>query len=211
MQTDGIELESPERVETGIGDEGQGQGEGDDAIVDSQDTEQYPVLPPNGDNCDEEGDDEQVETGREVECESMTKDIPYVAHGERMAIAICPHANATVPKVNVVIGKAYGSAYTIMNSKAIGCDITIAWPNAEIGTMDSKLAAKIMYSDSDVDTQNQKAEEYAKLQNNVVSAAKRGYVDQIVEPADTRKYVIGAFEMLYSKMEDRPAKKHGTI
>ncbi|MBP5454578.1 MAG: carboxyl transferase [Lachnospiraceae bacterium] len=120
-------------------------------------------------------------------------------------------ANATVPKVNVVIGKAYGSAYTIMNSKAIGCDITIAWPNAEIGTMDSKLAAKIMYSDSDVDTQNQKAEEYAKLQNNVVSAAKRGYVDQIVEPADTRKYVIGAFEMLYSKMEDRPAKKHGTI
>ena len=120
-------------------------------------------------------------------------------------------ANATVPKVNVIIGKAFGSAYTVMNSKAIGCDLTIAWPNAEIGTMDAKLAAKIMYADADAAVVDEKAAEYAKLQNNVVSAAKRGYVDQIVEPADTRKYVIGAFEMLYTKMEDRPAKKHGTI
>ena len=120
-------------------------------------------------------------------------------------------ANATVAKVNVVIGKAYGSAYTVMNSKAIGCDVTIAWPNAEIGTMDAKLAAKIMYADSDVETIDAKAAEYKALQNNVVSAAKRGYVDEIVEPADTRKYVIGAFEMLYTKFEDRPAKKHGTV
>lgn len=120
-------------------------------------------------------------------------------------------ANATVPKVNVIIGKAYGSAYTVMNSKAIGCDLTIAWPNAEIGTMDAKLAAKIMYDGQGADVIDAKAAEYAALQNNVVSAAKRGYVDQIVEPADTRKYVIGAFEMLYTKMEDRPAKKHGTI
>ena len=120
-------------------------------------------------------------------------------------------ANATVPKVNVIVGKAYGSAYTVMNSKAIGCDITIAWPNAEIGTMDSKMAAKIMFADASADEQNAKASEYAALQNNVVSAAKRGYVDEIVEPVDTRKYVIGAFEMLYTKMEDRPAKKHGTV
>lgn len=120
-------------------------------------------------------------------------------------------ANATVPKVNVIIGKAYGSAYTVMNSKAIGCDLTIAWPNAEIGTMDAKLAAKIMYDGQGAEVIDAKAAEYAALQNNVVSAAKRGYVDQIVEPADTRKYVIGAFEMLYTKMEDRPAKKHGTI
>ncbi len=120
-------------------------------------------------------------------------------------------ANATVPKVNVIIGKAYGSAYTVMNSKAIGCDLTIAWPNAEIGTMDAKLAAKIMYDGADAETVDAKAKEYAALQNNVVSAAKRGYVDQIVEPVDTRKYVIGAFEMLYTKMVDCPAKKHGTI
>lgn len=120
-------------------------------------------------------------------------------------------ANATVPKVNVVIGKAYGSAYTVMNSKAIGCDITIAWPNAEIGTMDAKLAAKIMYDGQASDVIDAKAAEYAALQNNVVSAAKRGYVDEIVEPADTRKYVIGAFEMLFTKFEDRPSKKHGTV
>lgn len=120
-------------------------------------------------------------------------------------------ANATVAKVNVVIGKAYGSAYVAMNSKAIGADITIAWPNAEIGMMDSTLAAKIMYEGQGADVIDEKAKEYASLQTSATSAAKRGYVDQIANPEDTRKYVIGAFEMLYSKREDRPTKKHGTV
>ncbi len=120
-------------------------------------------------------------------------------------------ANASVPKVNVVIGKAYGSAYVAMNSKAIGADITMAWPTAEIGMMDAKLAAKILCDGQGSDAIDACAKEYADLQNNVESAAKRGYVDQIVEPVDTRKYVIGAFEMLFTKREDRPAKKHGTV
>ncbi len=120
-------------------------------------------------------------------------------------------ATATVPKVNVVIGKAYGTAYTVMNSKAIGADITMAWPTAEIGTMDAKLAAKIMYDGKGAEVINEKAAEYAALQTSVVSAAKRGYVDQVVDAADTRKYVIGAFEMLFTKSEDRPVKKHGTV
>ena len=120
-------------------------------------------------------------------------------------------SNATVPKVNVVIGKAYGTAYVAMNSKAIGADMVMAWPNAEIGTMDANLAAKIMYEGQGADVINEKAAEYAALQNNVVSAAKRGYVDMVVEAADTRKYVIGAFEMLFSKVENRPDKKHGTV
>lgn len=120
-------------------------------------------------------------------------------------------ANATVPKVNVIIGKAYGTAYVAMNSKAIGADLTFAWPDAEIGTMDSTLAAKVMYDGQGADTIDEKAAEYKKLQSNVLSAAKRGYVDQIIEPGDTRKYVIGAFEILYTKSEDRPAKKHGTV
>ena len=120
-------------------------------------------------------------------------------------------ANATVPKVNVVIGKAYGSAYVTMNSKAIGADITMAWPNAEIGTMDSSLAAKIICDGQGADAIDACAKEYAALQNNVTSAAKRGYVDQIVEPVDTRKYIIGAFEMLAAKCEGRPEKKHGTV
>ena len=120
-------------------------------------------------------------------------------------------ANATVPKVNVIIGKAYGSAYVAMNSKAVGADITIAWPTAEIGMMDAGLAAKIICDGQGSDAIDACAKEYAALQNNVTSAARRGYVDQIVEPADTRKYVIGAFEMLSAKCEGRPERKHGTV
>lgn len=120
-------------------------------------------------------------------------------------------ANATVPKVNVVIGKALGTAAIVMNSKAIGADITMAWPDAEIGTMDGKLAAKIMYEGQGSDVINEKAAEYDAQKLSVGSAARRVYVDQIVEAADTRKYVIGAFEMLFTKSEDRPAKKHGTV
>ena len=120
-------------------------------------------------------------------------------------------ANATVPKVNVVIGKAYGSAYVTMNSKSIGADMVYAWPTAEIGMMDAKLAAKIMYADSDAVTINEKAAEYKELQSSPMAAARRGYVDTIIAPADTRKYLIGAFEMLFTKREERPSKKHGTV
>ena len=119
-------------------------------------------------------------------------------------------ANATVPKVNVVIGEAFGSAYVAMNSKSIGADMTFAWDSASIGMMDANMAAKIMYADKP-EVISEKASEYAALQTSAVSAAKRGYVDSIIAPADTRKYVIGAFEMLYSKKEDRPSKKHGTV
>lgn len=120
-------------------------------------------------------------------------------------------ANATVPKVNVIIGQAYGTAYVAMNSKSIGADITMAWPDAKIGTMDALLAAKIMYEGQGADVIGEKAAEYEALQTSVAGAAKRGYVDQVVDAADTRKYVIGAFEMLFTKSEDRPAKKHGTV
>ncbi len=120
-------------------------------------------------------------------------------------------ANATVPKVNVIVGKAYGSAYVAMNSKAIGADMVYAWPTAEVGMMDAAMAAKIMYPDAAAGEQKEKAAEYAALQSSVASAARRGYVDTIIEAADTRKYVIGAFEMLFTKREDRPSKKHGTV
>lgn len=86
-----------------------------------------------------------------------------------------------------------------------------AWPQAEIGMMDAKLAAKIMYADTDAETINEKAAAYAKLQISPDAAARRGYVDTIINPEDTRKYIIGAFEMLFTKREDRPMKKHGTI
>ena len=120
-------------------------------------------------------------------------------------------ASASVPKVNLILGKAYGTAYVVMNSKGIGADLTLAWPDAEIGSMDARLAAKIMYDGQGAEVINAKAAEYAALQTSARSAAGRGYVDQIVEVADTRKYIIGAFEMLCTKSEERPARKHGTV
>lgn len=83
-------------------------------------------------------------------------------------------ADATVPKVNVIIGKAYGSAYVAMNSKAVGADMTYAWEDASIGMMDAKLAAKIMYADADAATIGEKAAEYASLQESAtVRSSKR--------------------------------------
>lgn len=120
-------------------------------------------------------------------------------------------ADATVPKVNVIVGKAYGSAYVAMNSKSIGADMVYAWPTAEIGMMDAEMAAKIMYAGADAATLKEKAAAYKEMQESPLSAARRGYVDTIIDAADTRKYVIGAFEMLFTKREDRPSKKHGTV
>ncbi|MBQ4307905.1 MAG: carboxyl transferase [Lachnospiraceae bacterium] len=117
-------------------------------------------------------------------------------------------ANASVPKVNVITGTAFGSAYTVMNSRAAGADITIALPNARIGMMDAKLAAKIVAKDGE-DTA-EVAKKYDALQNSIDSAAAHGYVDEIVEPADLRKYLIGALEVLFTK-ETVIDKKHGTV
>ena len=126
-------------------------------------------------------------------------------------------SNADVPTVNIITGEAYGSAYVAMNSKSIGADMVYAWPQASIGMMDASLAAKIMYADDiaaskDVtSTINEKAAEYAALQSSVDQAAARGYVDTIINPEDTRKYVVAAFEMLFDKREVRADKKHGTV
>ncbi len=119
-------------------------------------------------------------------------------------------ADATCPKVNLIVGDAFGSAYVTMNSKAIGADMVYAWPETKVGMMDAALAAKIMYADASADELEKKAAEYEKLQSNVMAAARRGYVDLIIEPADTRKYLVAAFEMLYTKCAGTPDKKHGT-
>lgn len=119
-------------------------------------------------------------------------------------------ANADVPKVNLIVGEAFGSAYVTMNSKAIGADVTYAWPDASIGMMDAAHAARIIYEDKP-ELIDEKTAEYEKLQDSAISAARRGYVDSIITPADTRKYVIGAFEMLDSKSIDATYRKHGTV
>lgn len=126
-------------------------------------------------------------------------------------------ANATVPKINVIVDNAFGSAYVAMNSKGLGADIVYAWPKAKVGMMNAESAAKIIYADeiSKSGEANkviaEKSAEYSKLQLSVESAASRGYVDSVIEPEDTRKYLIGALEMLLTKREDRPDKKHGTV
>lgn len=114
-------------------------------------------------------------------------------------------ANAVVPKVNVIIGEAYGTAYIAMNSKSIGADMVYAWKDASIGMMDATVAAKIMYAD-EIKTSSsasaliaEKAAQYAEFQSSAIAAARRGYVDDIIEAHDTRKRVIAAFEMLYTK------------
>lgn len=119
-------------------------------------------------------------------------------------------ASATCPKVNLIIGEAYGSAYVAMNSKSIGADFVYAWSDAKVGMMDAELAAKIMYADASADVLAEKAKEYDALQSGVLTAARRGYVDLIIDPADTRKYLVDAFELLYTKCAGVPDKKHGT-
>lgn len=126
-------------------------------------------------------------------------------------------ANAIVPKVNLVMGDAMGSAYVAMNSKSIGADIEYAWNTAKIGTMDPDSAVKIMYakelSDAsyDKDVVASKKAEYTEKMSSAMAAAKRGYVDDIIEGSATRKRLIAAFEMLYTKREERPLKKHGAV
>ena len=127
------------------------------------------------------------------------------------------YASATVPMVTVITEKALGSAYLTMGSKAIGADMVYAWPTSKVGLMDAKEAVKIIYANeieaaSDkLSVINEKAAEYDKLQSSSLSAASRGYVDDIIEPAETRKRIIAALEMLFTKREDSPARKHGSV
>ncbi len=126
-------------------------------------------------------------------------------------------ANATVPKATLIMGDAFGTAYTIMNSKSIGADFVYAWPCAKIGTMEPKQAVKIMYADEiaaaddKLDKLAELEKQYTELQSSAMAAARRGYVDDIIEPDATRKRLVAVFDMLYTKKEDRPYKKHGAV
>lgn len=126
-------------------------------------------------------------------------------------------ASATTPKINLVMGDAFGSAYLAMNSKSVGADIEYAWKTAKIGTMEPEQAVRIMYADElekdgfDKDQLAKVKAEYSEKMSSAMAAAKRGYVDDIIDGAATRKRLIAAYEMLYTKREDRPIKKHGAV
>ena len=137
-----------------------------------------------------------------------------IRHGAKLLYAYC---EATVPKINVIVRKAYGGAYIAMSSKHVGADIVLAWPSAEIAVMGPDGAANIVFkkeiaeSGDPMATRAQKIEEYRNELANPYEAAKRGYVDDVIEPDSTRPRIISALEMLLSKRESRPAKKHGNI
>lgn len=129
---------------------------------------------------------------------------------EAVAKLTAAFAEADVPKVNLITGKAYGSAYISMNSKHIGADMVFALEGAEIGMMDANIAAKIMYADDDSVNLSEKAAEFAE-RTGTAAAAARGYVDSVIAPESARKQLLYAFEMLFSKSEYPIGKKHGTI
>ena len=137
-----------------------------------------------------------------------------IRHGAKLLYAF---AEATVPKVNVIIRKAYGGAYIAMNSKNMGADAVFAWPTAEIAVMGPDGAANIIFKDDiknsadPITTRAEKIQEYRDKFASPYIAAKRGYIDDIIEPDSTRPRIIAALEMLASKRESRPAKKHGNL
>ncbi|MCR4610902.1 MAG: carboxyl transferase [Lachnospiraceae bacterium] len=122
----------------------------------------------------------------------------------KLAIAF---SNADVPKINLIIGNALGSGYIFMNSKSLGADMVYAYPDSNMSLMDEKKAAEILSDDGT--NVNELADSYAKTHCGIDNAARRGIVDRIINPADTRKYLIDGFEMLYSKNRYTDIKKHG--
>lgn len=137
-----------------------------------------------------------------------------IRHGAKLLYAF---SEATVPKINVIVRKAYGGAYIAMNSKHLGADMVFAWPTAEIAVMGPAGAANIIFrkdianAADPIAARQEKIDEYTEKFANPYVAASRGYVDDVIEPDSTRPRLISALEMLMSKRENRPAKKHGNI
>jgi acetyl-CoA carboxylase carboxyltransferase component len=137
-----------------------------------------------------------------------------IRHGAKLLFA---YSEATVPKITLIIRKSYGGAYLAMCSRHLGADVVLAWPQAEIAVMGPEGAANIIFRKeireaADPDARRQEMiEEYRRNFSNPYQAAKRGYVDAVINPKDTRPTLIAALEMTATKREQRPTKKHGNI
>ncbi|MFS0635729.1 carboxyl transferase domain-containing protein [Mesobacillus foraminis] len=137
-----------------------------------------------------------------------------IRHGAKILYA---YSEATVPKLTIILRKAYGGAYVALNSKSIGADLVFAWPNAEIAVMGPQGAANIIFnkeiqsSDNPEAVRQQKIEEYREKFANPYIAASRGMVDDVIDPRETRIKIIQALEMLRTKKEIRPRRKHGNM
>lgn len=137
-----------------------------------------------------------------------------IRHGAKLLYAF---SEATVPRITVIIRKAYGGAYVVMNSKHIGCDMNFAWPAAEIAVLGPKGAAQIIYR-KEIEDANEpeamlarKTEEYRQTYANPFMAAKRGFIDDVINPRDTRHRLIRSLQFLENKRTNRPRRRHGNI
>ncbi|MBI1343531.1 MAG: methylmalonyl-CoA carboxyltransferase [Terrimonas sp.] len=137
-----------------------------------------------------------------------------ITNGAKLLYAL---SEATVPRVTVITRKAYGGAYDVMNSKHIGADMNYAWPCAEIAVMGAKGASEIIFKKEIAEASDpagkllEKEAEYAEKFATPYLAAERGFIDEVIEPKETRKKLIKAFAMLENKVVKRPRKKHGNI
>jgi len=137
-----------------------------------------------------------------------------IRHGSKLLFAFC---EATVPKVTVITRKAYGGAYDVMNSKHIRGDFNFAWPSAEIAVMGPKGAVEIIFKKEISSSQNpdeklnQLLTDYIDKFANPFIAAERGYIDEVIKPSETRQRIINAFQLLKTKVDKNPKKKHCNI
>lgn len=137
-----------------------------------------------------------------------------ISNGAKLLYAF---SEATVPRVTVIVRKAYGGAYDVMNSKHIGADVNYAWPTAEIAVMGAKGAAEIIFkkeikqADDPEAKLQEKIDEYTEKFANPYSAASRGYIDEVILPHNTRIKLMASFKMLENKVAKLPRKKHGNI
>jgi propionyl-CoA carboxylase beta chain len=137
-----------------------------------------------------------------------------ITNGAKLLYAF---SEATVPRITVITRKAYGGAYDVMNSKHIGADMNYAWPSAEIAVMGAKGAAEIIFKEEIKNAADptakwrEKEQEYLEMFANPYRAAERGFIDEVIQPAQTREKLIKAYEMLENKVDTMPRKKHGNI
>jgi len=137
-----------------------------------------------------------------------------IRHGAKLLYAYC---EATVPRVQIITRKAYGGAYVVMNSKSIGADLAFAWPSAELAVMGPQGAVDIIYrrevqeADDPEMKRVELVEEYIERFANPFIAAERGYIDDVIDPADTRGVLISSLDMLRTKREELPKRKHGNV
>src|SRR6476660_7169931 len=137
-----------------------------------------------------------------------------IRHGAKLLYAYC---EATVPRIQVITRKAYGGAYVVMDSKSIGSDLSYAWPTAELAVMGPQGAVEIVYrrelqqAADPIARRAELVQEYTEKYANPYAAAERGYVDDVIDPAETRVKLIAGFAMLRSKREELPKRKHGNV